>query len=401
MAKVMNIGVLDVVDIKEELAKEITELQNIGLLIESDKSQALLGNCKKTNIGFTLKMSSDAKIILKDGEVKLDNDFLTGLLDPVIFLVNGNMIIKGDVDIKLFDEKVYKILLNGVLECPKKLKGIVELKSTINGMTNYYSSDYKYFSNNVRLNNRFLKGLKANSKLSFNTLMIVDEIDLNLFREKISNIEILNKLILLDEYEDNILEYVNDYYEVNLVIIPKGKNGIKYFDKDIRIDDNFIKKLDNDVLYVDGDVEIYLKEDLEINKYIKYLISDSVICNEKCFTQINDILADDVKVEIIEGKLIKNNGKMNLSPEFDEKVTIKNMGKIVIDEDVNENNFNEMVSEIINYGAIAVSKDKMSLVKNKVNKNYGNVKELIREEEEDKENLDEDVLYNSIGELKL
>ena len=77
------------------------------------------------------------------------------------------------------------------------------------------------------------------------------------------------------------------------------------------------------------------------------------------------------------------------------------MGKIVIDEDVNENNFNEMVSEIINYGAIAVSKDKMSLVKNKVNKNYGNVKELIREEEEDKENLDEDVLYNSIGELKL
>lgn len=401
MAKVQNIGVLNVMDIKEEVAKEITELQNIGLLIESDKSQVLLGNCKKVNIGFTLKTSSDVKIISKDGEIKIDKDFLIGLTDPVIFLVNGNMTIKDDIDVKLFDEKANRILLNGVLECPKKLKGIVELKSTINGMTYYYSNDYKYFPNNVRLNNRFLKGLEANSKLSFNTLMIVDVIDFNLFKEKISNIEIINKLILLDEYEDSIYKYINDYYEVNSVIIPKGKNGIKYFDKELRIDDNFIKRLDNDVLYVEGDVEIYFKEDLEINKYIRYLISDSLICNQRCFTQINDILADGVEVEIIEGKLIKNNGKMNLSQEFDDKVTIKNMGKVVIDEDVNVNNFNEMVSEIINYGVIAVSKDKMSLVKNKVNKNYGSIKELITEEEKDKENLDEDILYKNIGELKL
>lgn len=157
MAIIKNIAVLNVMDIKEEVAKEITELKNIGLLMESDRSQELLSKCKKTNIGATIKIPTELnlKIISINGESNIDKEFLESLVDPAIFLVNGSIQIANDVDKQLFNEKIYKILLNGNLVCPKKLKGIIGAKSMINGLTNCYNNDYKYINETVRLDNRF------------------------------------------------------------------------------------------------------------------------------------------------------------------------------------------------------------------------------------------------------
>ncbi|WP_168170155.1 hypothetical protein, partial [Pyramidobacter sp. C12-8] len=72
----------------------------------------------------------------------------------------------------------------------------------------------KYIEGNVKLTNGFLKGLRPNSKLAFKQLELVEDVDIKLLEEKIANIQVLEKLILVDELEDNIAEYIDEYYAV-------------------------------------------------------------------------------------------------------------------------------------------------------------------------------------------
>lgn len=55
MSKIENINMLDARNIKEDLAKEISNICNIGFLIESDDSQLLLKDCKKNECGCYCK----------------------------------------------------------------------------------------------------------------------------------------------------------------------------------------------------------------------------------------------------------------------------------------------------------------------------------------------------------
>ena len=403
MSKIENVGVLDVRGIAENLALEIAKIENIGMLIESDESQVLLKNCEKVNVGSTVKIPKEVKIkvIVQNGEMKIDRDYLEGLLEAVAIMMNGSLTIENDVDIKLFDEKVYSVIMNGELVCSKKLAGIVQSKGLVNGKIIKYNNDYKFFNGNFKLTNGFLKSLKPNSKLAFEQLLIIEDVDIKLLEEKISNIQVLDKLIMVDEYEDEISPYIDEYYAVNKTLVPQGVKGVKYEDDDICIDDSSIKKYDHTVLYVDGEVEIYLKDDVAFDQYIEHLICDTVICDEKTYDIIKNSLDDDTEAEIIKGKLLKNKGKLILSGDFDEKVTIRNMGKLVIDENLDFEKFNENVVAIVNYGLIEAPEDKLNIVKNKVTDNYGKIRAPKEEKPEELPEDGEKVLYGNVGELKL
>lgn len=396
MSKVTNIGLLDVRNIKKDLAEKIKKISNIGLLIESDESQELLQNCKKSNVGTTLKLSGEINTIKQNGDIELDREYLEGILEPVIILVNGNLTIKEDVDSKLINDRIYSVVINGTLICRKNLLGSIQSKGIVNGDVLGYKKGYNFISENIKLNDRFLKGLKPNSKLAFNRLQITEEIDMELLQEKIANIDILGELIIVDSYEDEIPQYIDEYYSINKTVIPKGA---KYIEEDIKLDDSLIKKYNGDIVYVDGEVELYLEEDIEANDHIKTLICSKVICDEKGYNIIKDCLDEEVEIEIIKGKLLKNISKMTLEGYLEEELTIKNIGKLVIGGNLNWDKFNKNVQSIINYGLIEVPKDKINIVKAKVKDNCGKIK--TSEDNTDDLQGDEKILYSNMGELKL
>lgn len=395
MSKIKNVGILDVRDIKEVLAKDITEIANVGMFIESDESQIFLKNCEKVNIGSTIRIPKDIKVITQNENVILDKDYLEGFLEPVVILINGSLIIKKDVDAKLINEKIYAIVVNGELVCTKKLAGVIQSKGTINGGMFRYNNDYEFIDGNINFTNRFLKGLKPNSKLAFKKLFIVEEVNKNLLEEKIADIQVLDKLIIASEYEKGISELICDYYEVDKVIVPMMAKTAKYIDDNIHIDESSIKKYDHSFIYVNGEVEISLNEDIAFDQYIQYLICDTVICNEKTYNMIKDSLSEDVNVEIINGRLLKNLGKIVLSGELEEDVTIKNMGKLIFEEDFNY----DKLKSIVNYGIIEVPEGKMDIVKIKLKQNYGKIK--IAGEKQVEASNDEKTLYENVAELKL
>ncbi|MCK9443467.1 MAG: hypothetical protein M0Q14_02875 [Tissierellaceae bacterium] len=401
MAKIRNIGVLDVREIGEEIAKKISSIEGIGILIESDKSQDLLRDVKRANIGVTLKLPSDKRVSLamQNGELNVDREYLEGIEGQVAFIVNGELIFNKDVKVSLLNEKLFSILLNGVLICPKKLLGSIQSKGTINGAITPYSSDYNLIRGKIQLNNRFLKTIKRESKLSFEKLLILEDFDAQLFEERVSDMEVLDKLVILEKYEDKIAQYIDNYYSINNVVLPNRGVDVKYVDGDVKIDSSFLSRYENVLLYIDGNVSIDLEDDTDFGSHVNLLMCNEITCNKKTYHMIKYHIGEDVEVKIQEGRLIQNMGKMTLREIAEGQVSIRNMGKLIIDENLDMDKFTESVVEIVNYGVVEAPQDKLAMVESKITINNGKVR--ISKKQEEKVEVDEDVLYEGMGELKL
>lgn len=403
MAKVENIGVLDVREIKEELAEKITAIENIGILIESDQSQVLLKDVKKANIGVTIKVPSDKNISIakQNGSLEVDREYFEGIDGQIVFLVNGELIFKNDIDLDLIKEKLFSILVNGELICPRKFSGIMQTKGTINGALTLYSSDYTFIKGKVKLDNRFLKSLRKDSKISIEKLLVLEPIDLTLLEERISNIEVLGKLIILESLEEDISQYIDNYYSVNKELIPNIDGEIHYIGKDVLIDNRFLEKYNEAIIYIDGNVSFNLEENTDFGKHIKLLLCKKITCKKKIYDMIKGHIGENVNVEIMEEGLRINTGHMVLTGKIGEEIIIKNMGKLDIDENLDIETFSKNVVEIRNYGLIVVPEDKLDIIKEKVKVNRGAISSAKERQEKAKAESKEEILYANMGELKL
>lgn len=402
MSKILNVGVLDVREVNEELAAKISELKNIGVIIESDRSRILLKDAKKINIGSTMKIPDglDLKFVMNNGEMKIDQEYLDGFPGAIALLVNGRIVFDKSIDNSTLDKKIYSLMLNGQVICPKRLTGLIQSKGMINGEILSHKSDYNFYNGSINLTNRFLKGLKPSSKLSLKKLVVLEDLDPVVLEEKVSNIEVLKTLIALEEYEDILSKYIDEYYEVNKTIIPGNSKQVKYIDENLVLDNTSILKFENNVLYVDGKVSIKFTGEVDFGNHIELLICDKVTCNSETYEIIKNNIGEGVKIEITEGELLENLSKMVLTGEIKEVTTIVNKGKLIIDEDLDYDSFIKNVVAIINYGVIEGPEERLSIIRNVVKQNYGKIK-ATGENKREEVDKDEDILYSNIGELKL
>ena len=404
MSKIMNIGSLDVREINEELAKNITSMVNIGVLIESDESQLLLKNVNKVNIGATIRIPSDKKIniISHNGELEVDQEFMEGLFDETIILVNGSLNLSSDVDPSLFNKAIYSLLVNGEVICTKKLLPLVKQKGTVNGKLISYKGDSRFFKGNTTIDERFLKGLKRASKLAVETLILTDEISIDQLEEKIESIQVLEKVITIEKYDDLLAPLVDDYLSVKVIILPDSKNGVVFYESSIKIDDNTIDRYKDNVLFVDGNVEFMVKKDISISDKINHIYCNKITTNDLNHSKLRKIVGEEVQIEILRGRVFRNNGKMIFSDNLNEEISIINMGKMVFDKNLDYEKFKLRVLEITNYGVLEGPRDKMDIIRSKVVTNYGKLKEYENTDTtNNEEKKDEDIIYQNIAELKL
>lgn len=404
MSRILNIGVLDVREIKEEVAQAITSIESIGLLIESDKSQNLLKHVKKVNIGSSIKIPIDDNIgILKNnGSVTIDKEYLEGVQGLLAIMVNGELRFTGDVTPQLVEDKIYLILINGKLIFPRSIAGTLLTKTTLNGIALSHKSEYVFFPGTTELSNRFLRGLRVKSKLSFEKLVLGERLDPGLLNEKIANIEIVKKLIAIEEYEEDIYPLIDEYYAVEAELIPSKAKGIRYVNDDLKLTAEDILDYDEMALYVDGDVEMDLDKNLNLARHIKYLVCDRLTVDKDHYPQVKDILAPGVQVEIISGKYLVNKGKMSIAENLKERLSIKNMGKLKFEDAVDAKNLEKYIQTIDNYGLIEAPAKLLAVLNDKVNKNYGKIKEILLDSEDKEETQEgEDIMYRDVGELKL
>ncbi len=400
MSTIKNIGFLDTRDISEELAGRITEISNIGVFVYNDRSQNLLLDAKRVNIGTAIKLKDDEDIdvSMRNGELKIDNDYLKYLRGNLIINVNGVLFIDKDVEADSIYEKLYGINVNGKLIAPNNLSGILDSRATVNGKSVYYNRDY-IFINKLELNNDFLNNLEDNSNLSTEDAVILENIDIELLNKKVSNIEVLGKLIIMENQVDSFKAIIKDYFSVNKKVIPNYKEEIRLLDKDMIIDDSSILNFNGEYLYSLKNIEIYLDETHDIERYIEFIGAKEIITNRETYEKIKDIIIKDTKITVIDGKQLKNLSSLVLTGVVSEKLNIKNLGELYIRKDIDIESFEENIVSIENLGLVKVDKEVIDIVRNKLTKNLGEL-EIAGEVNEENE-IKEDVLYMNIEELKL
>ncbi|HAK42752.1 MAG TPA: hypothetical protein DCM59_08700 [Clostridium sp.] len=293
--------------------------------------------------------------------------------------------------------------VQGELICAKNLAGSIQARCKVQGKILKYNTGHIFFKDKFKLTNKSMESLPSKAKLSFNELIILEPMDKKIFEEKIANIQVLNRLVVNGEFENIISEYVEDYYSIDKVILPKSAGNINYINDDTIINDSSIKKYKDSILFVEGEVEIALEEDIKLEDYIKTLYSEKVICKDKDYDSVKKVLgSDDIEVEIINGKVIRNIGKLSFSGNMDqiqEEISIRNVGKLIFEDNIEIDKFKEKILSIINYGIIIAPEHLMGAVNSKLKENYGKVKSSKEINSDKKES--EKILYANLLELTL
>lgn len=399
MGVIRNIGLLDTRNITEEMANEITEIKNIGSIVENNKSREMLVKAKKQNIGLSIKISDEAELIIRNGKLEIDNDFLKYLKNKIAIMINGVVIFKKDIDIDILDEKLEIVNINGKLISPKELSGIVNSRSQINGISIYYDSETTFIEK-LYLDNNFLEKIDKSLKFSVCELIAIEELNENLIENNLSNIEILENIIITENNEAKLKNKIQDYYSVEKELIPSYMDRVRLIDEDMSINDRNIKRYNGEYIYCREEVEIYLEEIEEVEKYIKFLFAKKLTTNNKTYEKIKDVLMGDIEIVLVEGRIVKNKGSMILSSKINEKMAIENMGSLTIKDDIEVESFIENIEFIENYGVIKVGEEIEEIVRNKIKNNFGSIK-IIGEENKVEKEKEENIIYENLGSLTL
>lgn len=224
--KIGNIGVLNLINATEESLKDIEHINNVGFLLYSSKTAALLTKVNIGNIGKSISLDGEYQLV--NGSFTLDAAFLEMEKEEKIVLVNGIMIISNDVTSELLNTAKTSFYANGIIYAPAHLKGSVQaLMKTISGsMVTYEGQEPILKNGTLTVDNGFLQSLSGEENLAINGVLTLDEqLDLNLFSEKINRLDI-NGVVTLYEQQ---LEAFSNKGIINGVqeVIPAGHIKIK------------------------------------------------------------------------------------------------------------------------------------------------------------------------------
>lgn len=348
MSKISNICILDVRNATEETLGDITEIENVASMIYSDESAKLLKNIKKSNIADLVKINDDdIEFIVRNGKFTLDKELLEDTEKKLYLLINGICNI-SEVPKQLLKDKVFRLSVNGNVVCPEQLKGIVDLKSTINGLLIPIKKGYSYIEDTIMFNESFIVKQDDDSKITVEKLVAIDEIDEDMIKKHISNIQVLEDVITTRQNMDILRNIIDEFSKVKLLMVPDNS----YYKEDsIKIDSNNIDFYKNKAVISDDSITIKDVTPTQLKENITAISCERLYCDDELNNTVRELSIND-EMEISSNGDINNYGKLIIDNDYlkalDHKVIIKNNGKLVFDSNVKAELAGEKIDTIIN-----------------------------------------------------
>ncbi|GKX30916.1 hypothetical protein SH1V18_33960 [Vallitalea longa] len=352
MSKISNICILDVRKANEETFSDITEIENVACMVYNDKTAKLLKDIKKSNIADLVKINDDdIEFIVRNGSFTLDKELLEETDKKLFLLINGICYI-GEVPKQLLKDKVFKLSVNGEVVCPEQLKGIVDLKSNINGLIIPIKKGYSYMEDTIMLDEAFIARQDNDSKLSVEKLVAIDKIDEDMIKKQISNIQVLEDVITTRQNMDILRNIIDEFNKVELLIVPDNS----YYKEDsLKIDSNNLDFYKDKAVISDDSITIKDVTPTELKDNITAIYCERLYCDDELNNTVRELSIND-DMEILSNGDINNNGKLFIDNDYlkalDHKVIINNNGKLVFYDTVKAELAREKISTIINNGLI-------------------------------------------------
>lgn len=400
MGIIRNIAFLDARNATEESLKHVTVMENIATLICSDRVLPLLEKIRKEHIANMCIVPShvDLDFIKVNGSCTIDEAFLDGILDQAYVAVNGHCIVK-DIDMEIFRKKIYKLAVNGTIECPDHIKAGILSKSALNGSLNTYPRGYKPIWDTMELTEHKVL-IYDHEKICVEALVAIEPIDYKI-EDYFERIKVMEKLYVTRSNLSHIKGIGDSLEEAELILVPEES----LFRRDkVKLKPDTISTYSHKTLIVDGSVHVegLTKEQLE--EHIEGIFCDIIYCESKVENAVRALLRNDASVKLSGSNVLHNMGKMVINQAYIdgmlEKQPIENMGKLEIDEDVNEDAFAEKIASIENMGKLIGRSTVLSKVPIK---NLGKISYSDKKADKDIKDKDrsEVVLYEKMGTLVL
>lgn len=160
-----NIGVLDLRHATEASIAPIRRIGNVGLIITSPDTRHLVARLNMGNVGTTLSVPFEAKVLT--GQVEITRDYFVGQTEPQSLVVTGQLLIRPEVTAEALTAGLDQLVVCGQLLCPEPLVGAVQAKlKDMTGQLQVYGANMEVVIGNLRFDRIYLEGLKEGSGLA-------------------------------------------------------------------------------------------------------------------------------------------------------------------------------------------------------------------------------------------
>ena len=365
-----NIGVLDIRKAKPETLESIYKFENIGAIVSLNNQQELLSHIHQENVAVTITLPAEEKVdfISANGSLKVDEKYLSGLVNPAYFMVNGKLIIEAIENTELL-KKIKNILVNGLLFITDNNRPLIETNSLVNGKTVTFTAGDVILEYPFEMNEVNLIGLTPGSSIVVPSIIATETIDEALLSETLTRIQILNTLVATRDNLKLLMPLIINYNTIDKVIVP---DGFVYY-KDLTLDDMKLRTMKHRKIFVKNKLTIESSAE-DVLKCCDNIISHELVIRKEDLDDIMPIMDKVETIKIYDSEMLENTTVLKLNKAYLEgsnKLAISNYGLLVIEDDVTPELFDEMVKYIENYGKIRCNDSIYAKVGERTRKNFG------------------------------
>ncbi|CEG21603.1 hypothetical protein BN1080_00516 [Planococcus massiliensis] len=377
--KIGNVGLLNLLNATEESVKKIERIENVGAVIYRAGTAHLLSALNIGNLGASLELPEDYRYF--NGELTVDAAYLRSLGGEQKLAVNGTVIFSQDVAAEDLEKQQLMLIVNGAIYAPEHLIGLISrLFPEGNRALKPYTGSAPYFENShFTLSNSFLQAAEEPMYLVVNGVVdFAKDLDLDLFNEKIGQIDVNGVLRLQEEQESALHRKMKTAANGVIQIIPAGYTVLN---KALRINSRSIRSFNEKKLYTKKPVIFEPGIEREaFAKAIGHLYSKSyIICSEELEDLMYEKL-DRLETEVLsyEQRYLWIEGEQKWSEaQFQALEAGTNLivdGLLILDKDVAVKTVAKQVAAIDNFGEIQVSAAvQKSVLQNKLRANEGQI----------------------------
>lgn len=350
-----NVGTLDLRRATEASIAEIRRIGNVGVVLYSPETAALVTRLSMGNVGSLIEASADARVLT--GQVVFNREYFKTQATPLDLIVSGQLVVHPDVPAEEIESGLGALSILGQLICPEHLLGTLQSKiQHLSGQTVTYTPSSRLAMGRLTLDENYLRSLNDASELVvIGSLRLPQVVPNELLEQKIRRLQVIGGIRC---HEENVRPLLARLAErpTWMTTIPAG---FELVDRPLVLDNALLESLPASRLYctdwvqVDPEVDPALLEDR-----LEALISEDVVICPAALRSVFARKCDLLKTRVVfyEGELWLVADELDLAASrFDYlkgKATLVALGELTIDPEIDPKVLAERLARVHNLGEI-------------------------------------------------
>jgi hypothetical protein len=383
--RIGNVGLLNLVNATEESIKGIERIENVGAVLIRKGNAHLLSKLNIGNIGSSMEIPEGFSYY--NGILKIDDAYFQSISEPLKLMVNGILILDRDVKPTQQKMELLKLMVNGKVYSPPHLASFVNRVISKGEIETYHGAPPRFENGKLSLSNSFLQSfdepinIVVNGYLSFSI-----DLNMDLFVEKISKLEVNGKIVLYENQESFLYKKTASLAACKVEVIPEGYEVLT---SPLHLNARSIRRFRDKKLYTKK--PIIIESDVsreQLSKAITKIQSTSVIV---CQEEIEDLMYElvsllDTEILSYEYAYVMVEGEEEWSNEqflgLEKPSQFIVNGQLTLDENVDPAVLREKVLGLDLLGEVVLrNKNLKGVLQNMIRLNAGRIGEEKREKQ--------------------